>query len=209
VTGYSAGTVSPKEKCRISSQTLSVCLNKRRSAQPLRGAVLRNLTLSPKKAIIPVAQEGAIKILSDNRSASHNYHLLDRYEAGLVLTGTEVKSAKDGKIQLKESYAEVSENEAWLLNAHISEYSHGNIMNHVPVRRRKLLLHRSEIDKLRSETREKGLTIVPTKLYLKAGRIKVEIATAKGKKFHDKREAIKAKEMQAEAKAAIARRARQ
>lgn len=156
-----------------------------------------------------MAEAGAVKILSDNRSAGHNYHLLDRYEAGLVLTGTEVKSAKNGKIQLKESYAEVHENEAWLLNAHISEYSHGNIMNHAPVRKRKLLLHRSEIEKLRSETREKGLTIVPTKLYLKAGRIKVEIATAKGKKFHDKREAIKTKEMQAEAKAAIGRRAKQ
>ena len=156
-----------------------------------------------------MAERGDFKILSDNRSAGHDYHLLDRYEAGLVLTGTEVKSAKNGKIQLKESYAEVNENEAWLLNAHISEYSHGNIMNHAPVRKRKLLLHRSEIDKLRSETREKGLTIVPTKLYLKGGLIKIEIATAKGKKFHDKREAIKAKEMQAEAKAAIGRRARQ
>ena len=156
-----------------------------------------------------MAERGDFKILSDNRSAGHDYHLLDRYEAGLVLTGTEVKSAKNGKIQLKESYAEVVENEAWLLNAHISEYSHGNIMNHAPVRKRKLLLHRSEIEKLRSETREKGLTIVPTKLYLKGGLIKIEIATAKGKKFHDKREAIKAKEMQAEAKAAIGRRARQ
>ncbi len=126
-----------------------------------------------------------------------------------MLTGTEVKSAKTGKIQLKESYAEVSGDEAWLMNAHISEYSHGNIMNHPPVRKRKLLLHRSEIEKLRIETREKGLTLVPTKLYLKAGRIKVEIAVAKGKKFHDKREATKAKEMQAEAKAAIARRSRQ
>ncbi|HLH04097.1 MAG TPA: SsrA-binding protein SmpB [Bryobacteraceae bacterium] len=150
-----------------------------------------------------------IKILSDNRSAGHNYHLLERYEAGLVLTGTEVKAAKTGKIQLKESYAEVSENEAWLMNAHISEYSHGNQMNHPPVRKRKLLLHRSEIEKLRSETREKGLTIVPTRLYLKDGRIKVEIAIGKGKKFHDKREAIRAKEMQAEAKAAMARRNRQ
>jgi SsrA-binding protein len=156
-----------------------------------------------------VAERGDFKILSDNRSAGHDYHLLDRYEAGLVLTGTEVKSAKNGKIQLKESYAEVHDNEAWLLNAHISEYSHGNIMNHPPVRKRKLLLHRAEIEKLRSETREKGLTIVPTKLYLKGGLIKIEIATAKGKKFHDKREAIKAKEMQAEAKAAIGRRARQ
>jgi SsrA-binding protein len=156
-----------------------------------------------------VSQQSELKILSDNRSAGHDYHLLDRYEAGIVLTGTEVKSAKTGKIQLKESYAEVSGNEAWLMNAHISEYSHGNIMNHVPVRKRKLLLHRSEIDKLQVETREKGLTLVPTKLYLKAGRIKIEIATAKGKKFHDKREAAKAKEMQAEAKAEMARRARQ
>jgi SsrA-binding protein len=152
--------------------------------------------------------ENEIKILSDNRSAGHNYHLLERYEAGLVLTGTEVKAAKSGKIQLKESYAEVAEDEAWLMNAHISEYSHGNMMNHSPVRKRKLLLHRSEIDKLRVETRENGLTIVPTRLYLKSGRIKVEIAVGKGKKFHDKREAIKAKEMQAEAKAAMARNAR-
>lgn len=152
-----------------------------------------------------VTPQSEAKILSDNRSAGHNYHLLERYEAGIVLTGTEVKSAKTGKIQLKESYAEVTDDEAWLVNAHISEYSHGNIMNHVPVRKRKLLLHRSEIEKLRAETREKGLTIVPTKLYLKGGRIKVEIAVAKGKKFHDKREAIKAKEMQAEAKAALAR----
>jgi SsrA-binding protein len=156
-----------------------------------------------------LAQQSEIKILSDNRSAGHNYHLSDRYEAGIVLTGTEVKAAKTGKIQLKESYADVIEDEAWLMNAHISEYSHGNLMNHAPARKRKLLLHRSEIEKLRVETREKGLTIVPTKLYLKGGRIKVEIAIGKGKKFHDKREASKAKEMQAEAKAAIARRARQ
>jgi len=156
-----------------------------------------------------VAQNTDFKILSDNRSAGHNYHLLDRYEAGMVLTGTEVKAAKGGKIQLKESYAEIQDNEAWLMNAHISEYSHGNIMNHPPVRKRKLLLHRSEIDKLRVETREKGLTLVPTRLYIKGGRIKVEIAVGKGKKFHDKREATKAKEMQAEAKAAMVRRNRQ
>jgi SsrA-binding protein len=156
-----------------------------------------------------LAQQSDIKILSDNRSAGHDYLLSDRYEAGLVLTGTEVKAAKTGKIQLKESYAEITEGEAFLVNAHISEYSHGNLMNHVPVRRRKLLLHRGEIDKLRVETRERGLTIVPTKLYLKGGRIKVEIAVGKGKKFHDKREAIKAREMQAEAKAALGRRGRQ
>jgi SsrA-binding protein len=152
-----------------------------------------------------LAQQSDIKILSDNRSAGHNYQLSDRYEAGLVLTGTEVKAAKTGKIQLKESYAEITEGEAFLVNAHISEYSHGNLMNHAPVRRRKLLLHRGEIEKLRVETRERGLTIVPTKLYLKGGRIKVEIAVGKGKKFHDKREAIKAREMQAEAKAALGR----
>ncbi len=156
-----------------------------------------------------MAQHTDFKILSDNRSAGHNYHLFDRYEAGMVLTGTEVKAAKGGKIQLKESYAEIQDDEAWLMNAHISEYSHGNIMNHPPVRKRKLLLHRSEIDKLRVETREKGLTLVPTRLYLKGGRIKVEIAVGKGKKFHDKREATKAKEMQAEAKAALVRRNRQ
>ena len=127
----------------------------------------------------------------------------------MVMTGTEVKAAKTGKIQLKESYAEINDDEAWLMNAHISEYSHGNIMNHAPVRKRKLLLHRAEIDKLRVETREKGLTLVPTRLYLKGGKIKVEIAVAKGKKFHDKREATKAREMQAEARAEMARRARQ
>ncbi len=157
-----------------------------------------------------MAQQTAnIKILSENRSAGHNYFLSDRYEAGMVLVGTEVKAAKAGKIQLKEAYAEVSDGEAWLMNAHISEYSHGNIMNHVPVRKRKLLLHKNEINKLMSETREKGLTLVPTKLYLKAGRIKVEIAVGKGKKFHDKRESERAKEMQAEAKAALGRRSRQ
>jgi SsrA-binding protein len=156
-----------------------------------------------------VAEKTAIKILSDNRAAGYNYSLSDKYEAGLVLTGTEVKAAKSGKVQLKESYAEVDGNEAWLMNAHISEYSHGNIMNHAPARKRKLLLHRSEIEKLQSETREKGLTIVPTKLYLKAGKIKIEIAVGKGKKFHDKREASRAKEMKDEAKAAIARQSRQ
>ncbi len=154
-------------------------------------------------------ERNEMRNLSENRAASHNYHLLQRYEAGMVLTGTEVKAAKSGKVQLKESYAEVSKDEAWLMNAHISEYSHGNIMNHVPVRKRKLLLHRTEIDRLREETREKGLTLIPTRIYLKGGRIKIEIAIAKGKKFHDKREATKAKEMQAEAKAAMARRARQ
>jgi SsrA-binding protein len=143
--------------------------------------------------------------LSDNRHAGHNYHLLERFEAGLALTGTEVKSAKDGRVQLKDSFAEVAGNEAWLLNAHIGQYSHGNRENHEPMRRRKLLLHRSEIDKLLGQTREKGLTLVPTKMYLKNGRIKLELAVAKGKKLHDKRESERTREMEAEARAGMNR----
>src|SRR5580692_10057133 len=133
-------------------------------------------------------KEAEFKILSDNRQAGHNYFLMDRFEAGMVLTGTEVKAAKDGKIQLKEAYATVLDNEAWLMNAHISQYSHGNRENHPPIRNRKLLLHRREIDKLQVQTREKGLALIPTKIYLKKGKIKCEIAVAKGKKLHDKRE---------------------
>ena len=149
-----------------------------------------------------------IKILSDNRSAGHDYFLSERIEAGLVLTGTEVKAARGGQIQLKDAYGEVSDNEAWLVNAHIAKYSHGNLMNHEPVRRRKLLLHRSEIVKLQETTRERGLTVVPTKLYLKKGRIKVELAVGKGKKFHDKRQSEREREMKSEAKAALGRRGR-
>ena len=144
--------------------------------------------------------------MSDNRHAAHNYHLLERFEAGLALTGTEVKSAKDGRVQLKDAFAEVAGNEAWLLNAHIGQYSHGNRENHEPMRRRKLLLHRAEIDKLLGKTREKGLTLVPTKMYLKNGRIKLELAVAKGKKLHDKRESEREREMEAEARAGMNRR---
>jgi SsrA-binding protein len=149
--------------------------------------------------------ETQIKILSDNRAAGHNYYLSDRVEAGLVLTGTEVKAARDGKIQLKDAFSEVLGNEAWLVNAHISQYSHGNRMNHEPVRRRKLLLHRAEIRKLQEVTRERGLTVVPTKLYLKNGRIKVELAVGRGKKLHDKRETERAREMKEEARVAVRR----
>lgn len=145
------------------------------------------------------------KILADNRPAGHNYFLLDRFEAGLALTGTEVKSAREGKVQLKEAYAEVVGNEAWLVNAHISHYSHGNRENHDPMRRRKLLLHRAEIDKLLGKTREKGLSLIPTKLYLKEGRIKCELALARGKKLHDKRAADAKRTAEAEARAAIRR----
>ncbi|MEP6714573.1 MAG: SsrA-binding protein SmpB [Terriglobia bacterium] len=145
----------------------------------------------------------ASRVLSDNRQAGHNYFLMDRYEAGMVLTGTEVKAAKAGKVQLREAYAHVEEGEAWLLNAHIAEYSHGNRENHSPVRSRKLLLHRREIDKLLAASREKGLSLIPTRLYLKNGRIKCEIAIAKGKKFHDKRESERAKTAEDEARAAV------
>jgi SsrA-binding protein len=146
-----------------------------------------------------------VRILSENRQARHNYHLLETYEAGLALLGTEVKAAKTGKVQLKEAYADIQENEAWLVNAHISEYSHGNRENHQPMRRRKLLLHRQEIDKLFGLVREKGLALVPTKLYLKNGKIKCEIAVARGKKLHDKRETERAREQQEEARQAVRR----
>ena len=153
-------------------------------------------------------QAGDIKILAANRQAGHNYLLLDRYEAGLVLTGTEVKAAREGKIQLKDGYAEVHNGEAWLVNAHISPYSHGNRMNHDPVRSRKLLLHRTEIDKLLGKSRERGFTLIPTKVYLKAGRIKCELALARAKKLHDKREAERARATEAEARAAVRRHSR-
>ena len=152
-------------------------------------------------------RDSSLKILSDNRQAGHNYFLMDRFEAGMVLTGTEVKAAKDGKVQLKEAYCGVLGGEAWLINAHISEYSHGNRENHPPVRNRKLLLHRREIEKLQVQTRDKGLALIPTKIYLKHGKIKCELAVAKGKKLHDKRETERARTAEAEARAEMRRRA--
>jgi len=149
--------------------------------------------------------DAPIQILSDNRHAAHNYHLLDRFEAGLVLTGTEVKAARAGKVQLKDAYGEIDKGEAWLVNAHISPYTHGNIYNHDPLRRRKLLLHRQEIQKLIGKTRERGLTLVPTRIYLKKGRIKCELALAKGKKLYDKREAERQREQRDEARSALRR----
>ena len=150
-------------------------------------------------------QQSPNKLLSENRQARHNYTLLETYEAGIALLGTEVKAVKTGKVQLKEAYADIEGNEAWLLNAHISEYSHGNRENHQPMRRRKLLLHRGEIEKLHSKIREKGLSLIPLKLYLKNGKVKCELAVAKGKKQHDKREAERAREAQEEARDAVRR----
>ncbi len=124
----------------------------------------------------------------NNRQAYHEYHILDKYEAGIALVGTEVKSIMAGRIQLKESFVSIKDNEVWLLNAHISHYSHGNINNHDPLRPRKLLLHRREIEKLQKETTIKGMTLVITSIYWKNGRLKFEIGVAKGKKLYDKRE---------------------
>ncbi len=146
------------------------------------------------------------KILSDNRQVRHNYELLDFWEAGLALTGTEVKSARTGKIQLQDAFAEIDRGEVWLSNAHFSPYSHGNRYNHDTMRKRKLLLHKAEIEKLWVKTRDRGLTIVPTKIYLKNGLIKCEIALARGKKLHDKRESERKREQESEARAATGRR---
>jgi SsrA-binding protein len=150
-----------------------------------------------------VKENGGNRILSENRQARYNYHLLEHYEAGLVMAGTEVKSAKLGKVQLVDAYALVENGEAWLVNAHIGAYSHGNYANHVPERKRKLLLHRSEIDKLKAKALEKGLSLVPTRMYLKNGRVKVDLAVAKGKKAYDKRESDKARSQDMEAKQAM------
>jgi len=128
------------------------------------------------------------KEIINNRQAYHEYHILDKYEAGAVLVGTEVKSIMAGRIQLKDSYVSVKDGEVWLMNAHISPYSHGNKQNHDPLRTRKLLLHRKEIEKLERETTVKGMTLVVTAIYWKNGRIKFEIGVAKGKKLYDKRE---------------------
>ncbi|MFN2513408.1 MAG: SsrA-binding protein SmpB, partial [Pyrinomonadaceae bacterium] len=118
----------------------------------------------------------------------HNYHISDKYEAGIALTGTEVKSVMGGRVQLKESYVAVRDGEAWLFNAHISPYSHGNRENHEPLRTRKLLLHRREIGRLEDAAVKQGMTLVATRVYLKNGRIKLEVGVARGKKLYDKRE---------------------
>jgi SsrA-binding protein len=128
------------------------------------------------------------KVLASNRAAYHNYHILDKYEAGIALTGTEVKSVLGGRVQLKEGYVAIREGEAWLFNAHISPYAHGNRENHEPLRTRKLLLHRREIERLDEATVKQGMTLVATRIYLKNRRIKIEVAIARGKKMYDKRE---------------------
>ena len=147
-----------------------------------------------------------MKDVAANRQAFHNYEILERFEAGIVLTGTEIKSARDGKVNLKDSYGMVKAGEVWLLNCHISPYSHGNYANHEPLRTRKLLLNRSEINRLIGRTTERGLTLVPLRMYLKDGRLKCELALAKGRKVHDKREVSKQKTIDKETKQALSER---
>ncbi|MFN0124826.1 MAG: SsrA-binding protein SmpB [Blastocatellia bacterium] len=161
------------------------------------------------KATAAATNKPAIKIVSDNRAAYHNYHILETHEAGIQLTGTEVKSARMGRVNLKDAYAMISDGEAWLLNAHISQYTHGNRENHEPTRTRRLLLHKREIFRLQSRVQEKGLTLIPTKFYFKNGFIKCELGVARGKKLYDKRETEARKTQDREARAAIKTRMRE
>ncbi|MEJ2110898.1 MAG: SsrA-binding protein SmpB [Acidobacteriota bacterium] len=143
------------------------------------------------------------KLIATNKKAFHEYFILEKLEAGISLAGTEVKAIREGRLNLKDSYALIRSGEVFLVNCHISPYSHGNRENHDPTRNRKLLLHSSEIRKLIGKTQEKGLTLVPLRVYLKRGKVKFELGVAKGKKLFDKRETERRKEADKEARAAI------
>jgi SsrA-binding protein len=147
-------------------------------------------------------------LIADNRKAFFDYHILDTFEAGIVLAGTEVKGIREGKANLRDSYARVEGAEVWLYNVHINPYSHRGYVDHDPKRRRKLLLHRAEIRKLIGKTVERGLTLVPTRMYFKNGRVKVALALARGKQVHDKRETIKRRETDRETRAMVKERRR-
>ena len=148
-------------------------------------------------------RELAQKSISENRKAFHDYHLLESFEAGIVLLGTEVKAIREGRVNLRDSFARVEDGELYLYNVNISPYSHRGYADHEPLRRRKLLLHRSEIRKLIGKTVEKGMTLVPVRLYYKDGRVKVAVSLAKGKQAYDKRETIKRREVDRETRAAV------
>ncbi|MBI3953648.1 MAG: SsrA-binding protein SmpB [Chloroflexi bacterium] len=148
----------------------------------------------PRKPTTTKAPAPAIKVIAENRKARFDYHLEEKMEAGLALTGTEIKALREGRVNLREGYARIVGREAWLLNVHIAPYSQGGRYNHDPLRPRKLLLHRKEIGLLAGRAAERGYTLVPLRLYLKRGRAKVEIALAQGKKQYDKREALAKKE---------------
>jgi SsrA-binding protein len=155
-----------------------------------------------------VSKEKGRVLVAQNRRARHDYHIEDTFEAGLVLTGTEVKSLREGRASLVDGYAAVSDGEVWLHNVHIPEYTQGTWTNHEPRRTRKLLLHREQIRKLNAKTQETGLTIIPLALYFKDGYAKVEIGVARGKKSYDKRHSIAEREAKRDAARAIARRGR-
>ncbi|MFI8089943.1 SsrA-binding protein SmpB [Streptomyces sp. NPDC086080] len=150
-----------------------------------------------------MAKEKGRKLIAQNKKARHDYLIIDTYEAGLVLTGTEVKSLRQGRASLVDGFVQLSDHEAWLHNVHVPEYSQGTWTNHSARRKRKLLLHRAEIDKLQSKSQETGHTIVPLALYFKDGRAKVEIALAKGKKEYDKRQTLREKQDRRETDRAI------
>jgi SsrA-binding protein len=147
-------------------------------------------------------------LIAENRKAFFDYHILETFEAGIVLTGTEVKGIREGKANLRDSYARVEGGEVWLYKAHINPYSHRGYVDHDPKRRRKLLLHRMEIRKLIGRTVERGLTLVPTRMYFKKGKVKVALALARGKQLHDKRETIKRRETERETRAMVKERRR-
>src|SRR5512140_477417 len=148
-------------------------------------------------------REQAQTTLADNRKAQHDYHLLETFECGVVLLGTEVKAIREGRVNLRDSYARLEGGEVYIYNVHISPYSHRGYADHDPLRRRKLLLHKEEIRKLIGKTVEKGMTLVPVRMYLKNGRVKIAVSLAKGKKDYDKRETIKRRETDRETRAAI------
>jgi SsrA-binding protein len=153
-------------------------------------------------------REKAQRTIADNRKAFHDYHVLDTWEAGIALLGTEIKAIREGSVNLRDSYARLDKGEVWLINVHVSPYSHTGYARHEERRNRKLLLHRHEIQKLMGRVVEKGLTLVPLRLYLKNGRVKVALALVKGKQEHDKRETIRRREADRETRAAVKERAR-
>jgi SsrA-binding protein len=153
-------------------------------------------------------REKAQKNIADNRKALHDYHILDEWEAGVALLGTEVKAIREGRVNLRDSYARIDKGEVWLSNVHISPYSHTGYDRHDEKRQRKLLLHRYEIQKMTGKVAEKGLTLVPLRMYFKNGRVKVALALAKGKQAHDKRETIRRREVDRETRAAVKSRQR-
>ena len=153
-------------------------------------------------------REKAQRVIADNRKALHDYHVLETYEAGIALLGTEVKSIREGSVNLRDSYARIDKGEVWLLNMHIGPYSHTGYASHEDRRQRKLLLHAHEIRKLTGKVAEKGLTVVPLQMYFKNGRVKVALALVKGKQAHDKRETIRRREVERETRAAVKARAR-